>query len=107
MKPKASEMKPFRPYHPGELLKEELECRNIKQKDFAEKTGLSYTAFNEVLNGKRAVTAELALIMETVLGINADMLLRMQTDYNLQSSRENEMLINRLSKLRKIAAVFL
>ena len=100
-------MKPFRPYHPGELLKEELEYRNIKQKDFAEKTGLSYTAFNEVLNGKRAVTAELALIMETVLGINADMLLRMQTDYNLQSSRENKMLINRLSKLRKIAAVFL
>ena len=35
MRPKASEMKPFRPYHPGELLKEELECRNIKQKDFA------------------------------------------------------------------------
>ena len=60
-----------------------------------------------MLNGKRAVTAELALIMETVLGINADMLLRMQTDYNLQSSRENKMLINRLSKLRKIAAVFL
>ena len=24
----------FRPYHPGELIKEELECRGIRQKDF-------------------------------------------------------------------------
>ena len=38
MKPtNANELQSFRPYHPGELLKEELECREIKQKEFAKK----------------------------------------------------------------------
>ena len=37
----------FRPYHPGELIKEELECRGIRQKDFAKRFGLSYSALNE------------------------------------------------------------
>ena len=85
----ANELQSFRPYHPGELLKEELECREIKQKDFAEKFGLSYTVLNEVLNGKRPVSIELALLMEAALGINADLLVRMQTDYNMQTARKN------------------
>lgn len=33
----ANNLQSFRPYHPGELIKEELECRNVKQKDFAKK----------------------------------------------------------------------
>ena len=76
----AAELQSFRPYHPGELLKEELECREIKQKDFAAKFGLSYTVFNEVLNGKRPVSIELALLMEAALGINADVLVKMQQE---------------------------
>ena len=33
----ANNLQSFRPYHPGELVKEELECRGIKQKEFAKK----------------------------------------------------------------------
>ena len=102
----ANELQSFRPYHPGELLKEELECRKIKQKDFAEKFGLSYTVLNEVLNGKRPVSIELALLMEAALGINADLLVRMQTDYNMQTARKNTTLMEKLNQIRKIAAVF-
>ena len=40
----ANELQSFRPYHPGELLKEELECREIKQKDF----GLNYLKFSKI-----------------------------------------------------------
>ena len=46
----ANNLQSFRPFHPGELVKEELECRGIKQKDFAKKFGLSYSALNEILN---------------------------------------------------------
>lgn len=107
MKPtNANELQSFRPYHPGELLKEELECREIKQKEFAEKFGLSYTMLNEVLNGKRPVSIELALLMEAALGINADLLVKMQTDYNMQTARKNISLTERLNQIRKIAAVF-
>ena len=102
----AAELQSFRPYHPGELLKEELECREIKQKDFAAKFGLSYTVFNDVLNGKRPVSIELALLMEAALGINADLLVRMQTDYNMQTARKNTTLMEKLNQIRKIAAVF-
>lgn len=86
----ANHLQSFRPYHPGELVKEELECRGIKQKDFAKKFGLSYSALNETLNAKRPITIEFALLLEAALNINADLLVRMQTDYNMQVARKND-----------------
>ena len=96
----------FRPYHPGELVKEELECRGIKQKEFAKKFGLSYSALNEALNAKRPITTEFALFLEAALGVNADLLVRMQTDYNIQVARKNNSLREKLNNIKKIAAVF-
>lgn len=102
----ANNLQSFRSYHPGELIKEELECRNIKQKDFAKKFELSYTALNEILNAKRSVTPEFALLLEAALGINADILVKIQTDYNLQTARKNDTVIERINKIKKIAAIF-
>jgi addiction module HigA family antidote len=95
---------PFRPYHPGELLKEELECRNISQRSFAMKTGMSYTTLNEILNSKRPVTADFALLMEAALGIEPNLLLRMQTSYNMQVAKTDKKLTRRLAEIRNIAA---
>lgn len=100
----ANDLQSFRPCHPGELVKEELECREIKQKDFAKKFGLSYSALNEILNGKRPITTEFALVLESALGINADLLVRMQTDYNMQVARKNNSLLEKLNHIKKIAA---
>lgn len=96
----------FRPYHPGELVKEELECRKIKQKDFAKKFGLSYSALNEILNAKRPISTEFALLLEAALDINADLLVRMQTDYDLQMARKNDTLLEKLNRIKNIAAIF-
>ena len=63
----ANNLQSFRPFHPGELVKEELECRGIKQKDFAKKFGLSYSALNEILNAKRPISTEFALFLEALL----------------------------------------
>ena len=49
------------PTHPGDVVKEELEARGISQKDFAARTGISYTMLNEILNAKRPMTSEVAL----------------------------------------------
>jgi len=95
---------PFRPYHPGELLKEELECRHISQKSLAKQLGVPYTAFNEVLNGKRPVSSDLALLLEALLGVSAGLLVRMQTDYNLQVAAQDKTLAKRLAEIRKVAA---
>ena len=98
----ANNLQSFRPYHPGELVKEELESRGIKQKDFAKKFGLSYSALNEVLNAKRPVTTEFALFLEAALNINADLLVRIQTDYNIQVARKNSSLLEKLNNIKKI-----
>jgi len=98
---------PFRPVHPGELLKDELEYRHLSQKAVAKQLGLPYTAFNEILNGKRPVTTDLALIMEAALGVSPGLLLRMQTDYNLQVAQTDGKLNSRLAQIRKIAATVL
>jgi addiction module HigA family antidote len=46
--------------HPGELLKEELECRHLSQRTLALKLGISFSMLNEILNGKRTVTTDFA-----------------------------------------------
>ena len=97
---------PFRPVHPGELLKDELEYRHLSQRTVAKELGLPYTAFNEILNGKRPVTTDFAMIMEAALGVSPGLLLRMQTDYNLQVAQTNNNLSKRLAEIRKIAAFF-
>ena len=56
--------------HPGEVLKEELEARGMSQKKFSELLNVPYTQLNEILNGKRPVTTDFALMMEAALGIN-------------------------------------
>ena len=96
---------PFRPVHPGELLKDELEYRHLSQKEVAQQLGLPYTAFNEILNGKRPVTTDFAMIMEAAMGVSSGLLLRMQTDYNLQVAQKDSKLKQRLAEIRKIASM--
>ena len=52
------ELQPSTPIHPGEILKDELEARGLSQRKFAQMIGVSYTVFNEVVNGKRPITTE-------------------------------------------------
>jgi addiction module HigA family antidote len=96
---------PFRPVHPGELLKDELEYRQLSQKALAKQLELPYTAFNEILNGKRPVTTDFALFMEAALGVPAYILIGMQTDYNLQMAQKNSKLNKRLAEIRRMVAV--
>jgi antitoxin HigA-1 len=93
------------PTHPGEVLKEELESRGISQKRYSELTGISYTMLNEILNGKRPLTTDVALLVEASLGINPQMLINMQTRYNMALSRRSKTFSERLDSIRKICAV--
>ena len=96
---------PYKPTHPGEVLKEELEYRGISQKKFSKEFGISYPMLNEILNAKRAVTETQALIFEAALGIEAEMLVNMQSRYNMQTIRKDKRLNARLNQIRQIAAM--
>lgn len=96
---------PFAPTHPGEILKEEIEYRGISQKELARQIGISYTMLNEILNAKRPVTASVALMFEASLGIEAEMLVNMQTRYNMQLARKDKKLLSRFEAIRKASAI--
>lgn len=101
----ANNLNPFEPTHPGTILKEEIECRGISQRELSRQTGIPYSALNEVLNGKRPITTEYALLVEAALGIESDFWLRMQMDYNVQTAKRNKTFAQRLESIRKITAV--
>lgn len=92
------------PTHPGDVLKEELESRGISQKQFASCLGISYTMLNEILNCKRPVSTDFALMVEAALGINPEVLINMQERYNLAKAKTEQSLSLRLMKIRKSCA---
>ena len=97
----------FIPVHPGEIIKEELQSRGISQKRFAEVVCVSYTMLNDILNGRRPVSTDFALLIEAATNINAEMLMNMQTRYNMQIARKDKNVIAHLENLRKICATLL
>ncbi len=101
----ANNLEPFTPVHPGEMIKEEIEYQGISQKKLAEQTGIPYTALNEVLNCKRPVSTEYALLLEAALGIEAGIWIKTQADYDMVTARRNKTFAQRLESIRKIAAV--
>lgn len=100
----ANNLTPDVAIHPGEMIKDELEFRGITQKALAAEIGLPASVLNEVLNGKRAVTTEYALLLEAALGIEADLWLRLQLDYNKQVAKSDKTFMARLERIRQVAA---
>ena len=69
---------------PGEYLAEEIEARKISQKELARQMGRPANAINEIINGKKAITADTALQLESVMPeIPARFWLNLETDYQL------------------------
>lgn len=72
------------PTHPGQmLLKEFLEPTGITQKQFADHLGWTYARLNEIVNGRRGVSAESALAFADAFNMEAQFWLNLQRDYDL------------------------
>ena len=85
-----------------QVLKDEIEYRGISQRKLAAAMDVPYTLLNEVMNGKRPVNTELALLIEATLDLPAEPLLRMQARYNLLTTKRNTKFIEKLNRTRKI-----
>lgn len=101
----ANNIDPAYPTHPGEILKDEIEYRGVTQKALAEAMSVPYSLLNEVLNGKRVLNTELALLVEATLDLPAESLLNMQARYTMMMTKRNIKFLQKLSKVKKIAAV--
>ena len=100
-----TKIEPYLPTHPGEVIKDEIEYRGISQRQLAMQLGISYSQLNEVLNGKRSLNTEIALLISTALDIDAEPLLILQTRYDLITARRNKAFASRLSSIGRVAAM--
>lgn len=72
------------PPHPGEVLQDTVLAEGgISVSEFARKLGVSRVALSRVVNGRAAVSADMALRLAAALGGSAESWLRMQVAYDL------------------------
>ena len=83
-------MIPFEATHPGTVIWDEISARNISQKELAHELGVLPTFLNEILKGKRAITADFAILLEKSLGVSADYWMRFQSQYDIDKARLKE-----------------
>ncbi len=87
------------PTHPGEmLLKEFLEPLEVSQKTFAAHLGWTYARLNEIIKGRRGVSAGSALSIGEALGTGAEFWLNLQRDQDLWHSLQRHKRVRLLKR---------
>ncbi|MBN1351982.1 HigA family addiction module antidote protein [candidate division KSB1 bacterium] len=71
------------PIHPGIYLKESLEEIGINQTDLAKRIGISRKVINEIIAGKAPITANTAILLESVTKVPAHFWNNLQKNYEL------------------------
>lgn len=82
-------MSKLTPIHPGEVLAEEfLEPLGLSQYRLAKDTRVSPRRINEIVHGKRAITANTALRLGRYFGTSAQFWLNLQSHHDLEVERD-------------------
>ena len=77
------------PFHPGEILLEEfLEPMEVTQALFARKLGWTKARLNELIKGKRGITAAAALDLAEALGTSPKLWMTLQATYDLDKAEK-------------------
>jgi addiction module HigA family antidote len=77
------------PIHPGEVLLEDfLKPMGISQYQLAKGMKVYPRKINEIVHGKRSITADTALRLSRYLGTTAELWLNLQTLYDLETTRD-------------------
>ncbi len=76
-------------FHPGEFIKDELDARDMKQKDLCVKMEIAKNVLSEIIHGKRNITPVLALKLEDALGVNAEFWMKLQSHYDINLIRNS------------------
>jgi antitoxin HigA-1 len=78
-----------KPMHPGFVLNEiYMQEMGLNQSQLAKKCDCSPRKINEIVNGKRAISPDFALVLERVLGTTAEIWVRIQAEYDLWVARK-------------------
>ena len=87
------------PIHPGEILLHDLmQPLGITQKGLAGELKTSFRTINEIINGKRGVSPDMALRLAKHFGMSADFWLNAQKNYELQKAwQKNKEIIKKIT----------
>ncbi|HBL23271.1 MAG TPA: addiction module antidote protein, HigA family [Deltaproteobacteria bacterium] len=81
--------KPLHPVHPGEVLLEEfLKPINLSQNRLSLGVGVPARRINEIVLGKRSISADTALRLARFFGVSAEFWLGLQAQYDLDITAE-------------------
>ena len=76
-----------KPTHPGEILLEDfLKPKGMSQIELAAKMGVSIQRVNTLINGKRDVSAETAVLLSRVLKTTPEFWMNLQTGLDLYTA---------------------
>lgn len=78
------------PIPPGEYLVEELEAREMTQKELAGRMGRPYQVISEIANAKKTITPDTAIQLGTVLGQDPQYWLNLENTYQLVLAKRRE-----------------
>jgi len=90
---------PFTATHPGELLKDELKDRGMSQKELSLITDMPASVINDIIKGKRNISAELAVLLESVLETPATFWMNLQTQYEIDLANINEKVVRKKKEI--------
>lgn len=90
---------PFESTQVGEVIRDELEARDMKQSELSDITGIQRSILNNVIKGKRALTPEMAVLIEAALDIPAYVLMNIQSQDGLNKARASERVVLQLEKI--------
>ena len=79
----ANGMTPGDVFHPGEIVKDEMEARGIKQADIVVQSGFNKSFISRFLKGERSININLAIALESILSIKAEFWIRLQKQYEM------------------------
>ncbi|MGI6385855.1 MAG: HigA family addiction module antitoxin [Desulfomonilia bacterium] len=94
--------KKVKPIHPGEILLEDfLKPMGISQYRLAKDTNVSARRINEIVQGKRSITADTALRLARFFGTSPELWINLQAHYELEIAKDslNERLIKEIKPL--------
>jgi addiction module HigA family antidote len=88
---KKNMMRMARPAHPGQFIRMEvIEPLGLSVTQAGKVLGVSRPALSALLNGRAALSPDMALRIEKAFGPKMDTLLRMQTAYEIAKARDRE-----------------
>jgi len=96
-------MKKLKNIHPGEILLEEfLKPMQISQNGLARAIGVPPRRINEIILGRRAITADTALRLAQAFGNSVQFWMGLQDEFAVREAREA--IVHKLAAIQRLAA---